>query len=390
VPAPNAWRGGHSMSVQPPVSGRQLLWRYGIAAAFVSTVLLWALFGGALAAAHFYLSWPDSGSLRFLVPAVLIVSLVPVIFVVVDYVAGQRGVIDIKGFKIDFSQAAAQLRSFEIPANIGSSGASLADSGAVAIKDALDSAIRNDIVCLDLESGNAWWVSRLLVLCVGAVGVGSPHAIVFVGTKDRTLQRFLGWAEPSSIIAALHETRIFTDNRDLYQPVNLGHRKLEPKAPTTITYGEVIDKAVVIARQVPALNYFYTHQNVLPTIGNISAEYDGVIRYVADVNYVAHPQTASAFIVMDQIGLMQLEAAPDRLTLVRLEELLSPCLYRDAIELQDPPENQLANYANAKGAYIALVRNGAYEQLVEVASLGRTFIKQIVAPAAASPPATSR
>ena len=53
------------------------------------------------------------------------------------------------------------------------------------IVSALETATTHQVVCLDLRSGNAWWMTRLFALCTGAVRVGSPKIVVFVGVKEK-------------------------------------------------------------------------------------------------------------------------------------------------------------------------------------------------------------
>src|SRR5262249_48897501 len=58
-------------------------------------------------------------------------------------------------------------------------------------------------VCVDLKEGNAWWVTRLLAVCAGAIGVGSPRAIVFVGRRENRERIFLGWGAPINLLRAI-------------------------------------------------------------------------------------------------------------------------------------------------------------------------------------------
>lgn len=94
------------------------------------------------------------------------------------------------------------------------------------VSSALETAIENEIVRFDIESGNAWWVSRLLVLCADTLSAGAPKVLVFVGMKNCSTGTFLGWAEPSILLSVLRETSIVRDNVGLLQPVKLAGREI--------------------------------------------------------------------------------------------------------------------------------------------------------------------
>ena len=56
------------------------------------------------------------------------------------------------------------------------------------ILDALREATACEVVIIDLEDGQAWWETRLLVLLAGAVRLKRPERVVFVG-KDGGVDR---------------------------------------------------------------------------------------------------------------------------------------------------------------------------------------------------------
>jgi hypothetical protein len=133
---------------------------------------------------------------------VLILSLLPILLVLVDTVARQGGAIAFRDIRVDFAGSVEPASSITIPRNIGLPGQPDSDSTTTEIIDTLRNAAGNEIVVVDLEEGDAWWETRLLVLCAGAARLRRPSAIVFVATK-RTPWQFQGWAPPGELLRAL-------------------------------------------------------------------------------------------------------------------------------------------------------------------------------------------
>ena len=69
----------------------------------------------------------------------------------------------------------------QIASNIGVPGQPVTDSDTQQILDTLKQATASNVVVVDLEGGKAWWETRLLVLLAGAVRLGKPDKIVFLG-----------------------------------------------------------------------------------------------------------------------------------------------------------------------------------------------------------------
>src|SRR5262249_21394626 len=135
--------------------------------------------------------------------AVIAVGFVPILLSVIDMARGSRALVDLRGFRIDFSQTDVRRRSTELPANVGEPGQIVTSSSPTRIAAALGAAMTNQFVRLDIKDGDAWWVTRLFALSAGAVRMGVPKAIVFVGNREGGEGMFLGWAFPSSLLKAL-------------------------------------------------------------------------------------------------------------------------------------------------------------------------------------------
>ena len=113
-----------------------------------------------------------------------------------------------KDWKIDFSQIdlnRPELRheSFGLPANIGVVGPIISDAAPMHIMETLRQASHHEVVVIDLQDGDAWWVTRLLALSAGAVRAGSPKALVFVGKQENQDLRYLGWSRPADVLPTL-------------------------------------------------------------------------------------------------------------------------------------------------------------------------------------------
>src|SRR5262245_14599784 len=189
------------------VSTRERLWPHSKRATLTAIPFIWVIATILLFASSKYLGWPDAGSTKVVVPAVALIGFLPLGLMLVDFAASNRAVLDIKGVKIDFSQQARSSQSFGLPDNIGISGAVVTDSSPMEIIDALEHATQSEVAVIDIKDGNAWWITRLLALCAGAVRSGCPSAIVFIGMKDGEYGTFLGWAAPTALLKAILRDR---------------------------------------------------------------------------------------------------------------------------------------------------------------------------------------
>lgn len=194
----------HARTTGRPTAGS--LWPFGARAAVLAVPLIAIGLLIVIALARTLFAWPGAQSDNLLLIGAFILSLLPLILLLIDMVASQGGTIAFRDLRIDFTGAVGPISSITIPRNISLPGQPVTDSDTTMIIDALRGSVRNDMVVVDLEQGNAWWETRLLALCVGASRLGRTDAIVFVGTKV-TAQQFLGWAPPGELVQALLQTR---------------------------------------------------------------------------------------------------------------------------------------------------------------------------------------
>jgi hypothetical protein len=339
----------------------KLLWPYSIGAALLAAFVIWVVMLSLLIFLESFLGWREVKSGNVLL-AVLTGGSLPLALCLVDRFIGSRAVFDIKGVKIDFSQAQFERVSIDIPENIGRPEPVIADSSPMQIISALETATGHQIVRLDLRDGNAWWVTRLLALSAGAAHAGSPKAIVFVGAQEAVEDSYLGWGSPSGLLSALVK-----DPRG--------------RGPSSVTYGQVYQKAVWLARELSLAAVPDIPAPPAPLYGsppNQPAVTPEVQRYLSNPEYSKRGENALGQIVMDLCAQYSLETPPDRLTLGRLNEQFGHCLCRANIDLDKDQEKQIEALLSVDAAYIGLVRNGRYEGLLERAAVERHVIRSLL------------
>ena len=344
------------------------LWPYSTRAALIAAPLIWIILGISAMALKNRLGISQLSGRSVLLA--LGVGLIPVVLLTFDNLVRSRGVIDVKGVKLDFSQGQITKPAAELPDNIGKPEAAVSDSSPMEILSTLEAAVESRIVRLDIGEGNAWWVSRLLALCAGATRVGSPKAIVFVGRRQNADYAFLGYATAERLLAAITE-----------------ENEIRGEPPTT--YGALYRKARWLARQVvffarpeepPPIPFLPPNAAPLPLDTEVQRYFPHPRGTSLTKKYVELGEAAFEQILMDQIGLYKLENIPDRLTLGRLEQLFAHCLYRDTVDVQLPKEQQLEAFLESSAPYVALVSGGEYQGLMERDQVNDVLLRQLLSP----------
>lgn len=336
------------------------LWPYSNRAALVAALVIWIGFVAVLVGTRASVGWPDGASMKWLLPIVVGVGLVPILLAIIDSVATRGGVLGYKGFTIDFSRTEIRRAAVVLPENIGQPGAVVPDLTAMEIVATLEAATTNPIVRLDIKAGNAWWVTRLFALSVGAVRAGAPGVFVFVGVRQEEEGIFLGWARPSTLVRAL----VADSTRRGTPPVTYGmvYRKAERLTYQVATFLKAPNEPAFLPDTPPAAGF-------PPPL-----EID---RYSRRPGYAERGEAAFEQVLLDQLAGYKLEDPPDRLTLGRLEELFAHCLYRDTVDLDWAKDRQVAAFLESSAAYVAVVRRGRYEGLVERAEIERLIAREL-------------
>jgi len=294
---------------------------------------------------------------------VAIMSIIPLLLVVLDFFSLSGAVIDIQGVKLDFSKvqqqgrAGAGAQGFELPENIGVPGAIVTDSAPMSIQRTLNIGEKHGIVVVNVKSGNSWWVTRLLVLCAGAVRTGAPQVLVFLGKKENTPDYYLGYGKPADLLKAI----------------------LNDKPGYRARY----DKAMDVTKQFLA----YKEIKDLVTTPNLIMP-PNIVRYATNPQYLGQDEGVTEQILLDQMGNLffdpakpgSLEDPPDRITISRLNELFDSCLYRDCIDLDATNEEQLKQLFAAKGEYVGLLRKSVYSSLLKKKDGEELILRQLAMP----------
>jgi hypothetical protein len=331
------------------------LWPYNKGLAFATIPLVWLFFTIIFMLGQRYAGWQNTleGAVILVVASI---SFLPVLLLLLDFFSGRGAVLDIKGVKIDFSKInldtqAVKRESFGLPDNIGVDGALITDSTAMNIVKALAKTFNQEVAVLNLKSGDAWWVTRLLAFSAGAARTGSPAILVFIGKKENVSNAFLGMAKPKDIVNAIVE------GNDQYK----------------LRY----DKAIRITQQV----LFFSDDSLLPPNFILAPD---ISRYTSLPEYVNLREAVTEQIILDQMANVgaytpvgSLEEPPDKITISRLCELLAHCLYKDEIELSASHEQQIDKLLSSKAPYIALVKDGQYDSALKQSDGERLVLTEL-------------
>lgn len=181
-------------------------WPFKPRASIAATILTLATLVVILIILQGTVSWPNKESQTMVLVGVLLLSLLPILLALVDVIIERGAVIGYAGVTIDFSRV-PQFGGygFTVPVNIGLRAQAVTDSSTTEIIDTLEKSTSCDVVIIDLESGQAWWETRLLVLLAGAVRLKKPDKLVFIGRDSGTDRCFQGWSHPYELLPHLLE-----------------------------------------------------------------------------------------------------------------------------------------------------------------------------------------
>lgn len=298
------------------------------------------LFGGLilLALVRGVLSWPDPDLSRWLAMALMLAAVLPLALAVLDRVARARGVVEVRGVKLDFTAAAAAATPTpRVETNIGVPGQPVGDSDTEQILDALERAVSSPAVVIDLEDGTQWWETRLLVLLAGAVRLGSPRAVVFVAREGGVPGRFAGWAPPEELLPLL----LRADDR---------YAEAYDEASTTARRWELVES---IGGGLPALPAWIGG----PAQAHLDMAFD-------PTTGLRRPFAAEQLLAALLGQTVEHAARPEGIRLSRLEELFRPALRRRAIDERGEEARWIDELLATTDEHVAVVRDGVYLRLV--------------------------
>lgn len=306
------------------------------------------------------LDWPSAQSENAVLIGVLVISLLPILLALLDIIMERGAVIEYGGIKVDFSQSREMgTAGIIVAANIGVRGQAVTDSSTMEILGALKQAAATDVVIVDLERGEAWWETRLLVLLAGAERLGRPQQVVFVGTDAGKDQQFQGWSYATDLLPRLVKAhpqyerslcaaRAAAHQWELVEPVN-------PPVPGVPPQGPV---------QPPWLS------------GALALRYNWM---AFDSSTGLRNEHQAEQILQSDLGeRVERQEGARQITLVRLEELFRPVLNKEHIDLAWSADRQLNMFLESEAPSIAVTQNGKYSTLVSRVMMLNEVVKSLV------------
>jgi hypothetical protein len=235
------------------------------------------------------------------------------------------------------------------------------DSDTKKILGTLRKASANDVVIVDLEDGQAWWETRLLVLLAGAVRLGKPDKIVFLGEDAGIGRKFLGWSSANELLPRLVASH--------------------PQ------YARSLESALAAARQWALVEPCDTpNQEDLTSIAPdqpswLTGRLAGAYSWMAfDSTGLPNKLFAEQVLQSDLGQKLEQTPGPRSVTLVRLEELFGPVLAKDNIDLSWPAKQQLEAFLNSQASFLATTQRGTYSALVSRAALANEVLRSLTLP----------
>lgn len=302
--------------------------------------------------------WPNEQSDRSLIVGLIALSGIPVLLALLDLFMERGGGLKYGGFEINIASAERMsMRGVSIPANFGVQGQAVTDSSTTEILKTLTAATLCDVAILDLEEGQAWWETRLLVLLAGAERLKRPQKVVFVGSQAGKPKQFLGWAHPDELLCSL--------------------RKSDEK------YRRCLLKARAAGRQWDLLEPL---DPVPPMPGAIPNAYPWMVGGLA----MRHPwwgfeQTTglpNEFFVeqllADELGRMiESQQKPRTLSVGRLIDLFDGVLVKERLDLRWSSLHQREEFFCLRSQYVAITSDNQYQFMVAKVDVMAEILKTI-------------
>lgn len=373
------------------------------------------------------INWPSEKSETAVLTGVLLVSLLPILLSLVDVIIERGGVFEYKGLKIDFSHVRGMgPPEFTVPVNVGVPGQPVSDSSTTNILDALKQATACDVVIIDLEDGQAWWETRLLVLLAGAVRLKRPEKVVFIGKDGGIDKCFQGWAHPADLFPYLlkahsqyslsyHKSMAAARQWELVEPTgDTANRPELPFTQKTIDKykfqqdqqdNDIVKKLLnkKIIKSVSYDSYFLRFDDSMVDEGQLRKRLGQIVGIEIEpiiaiwqqssqaglgvphssmafdnASGLPNPLLAEQLFASDLGEKVEMREDPKRIGIVRLEELFRPVLHKENIDESWPPERQISTFFDSNGTYIAVTQNGKYTTLISKLAVLSTIVRTLV------------
>jgi hypothetical protein len=322
----------------------------------VATTAILAILLVALSLLRTKYGWPADASQNTVLIGILILSLLPILLALLDIIIERGAVIELKGIKVDFSHGRdTGTVGITVATNIGVRGKIVTDSESDQILGTLAEATSGEVAVIDLEDGQAWWETRLLVLLAGAERLGKPEIIVFVGTDATKEHQYQGWGRARDLLPHLV-------NADPQYK-----RSLQASRAAALQWALVEPNAAPnIAPPVPAAPTWITGHLAKTHLWGFDAT--GL-----------HNELYAERLLQSELG-EKVEGGPQgarRISIMRLQQLFRPVLLKEHIDLSWPAERQLTEFLDTRADNLAITRDGKYESLVPKLTLITEALKSV-------------
>lgn len=328
---------------------KKQLWPFGVKMGLLTTVALLVGLLVIVPTLRSIVGWPSDKSEPTLLIGILALSLLPIALVLIDAVIDRAPVIEYGGVKLAFSQGKdLGTGGLTIQANIGVRGVAVADSGTTQVLDTLKQAATQSIAIVDLEDGQAWWETRLLVLLAGAERRGRPDKIVFVGNDAGKEQQFQGWAGPRELLPLIVSAN--------------------PSFPIYLR------SARAAAAQIALIEPDHTPNR--SSLGPVATRYEWMS---SDPTTGQSNEVFAEQVLQSELGhTIEQQGGARSVNLVRLEELFRPVMHKECIDLTWAAERQLETFLSTEGQFLAITQGGKYVALVERLTLLNQLLKPLM------------
>ena len=304
--------------------------------------------------------WKISDKLGVVLIGISLFSLLPVLLALIDVLIESGGSVRFRGLEINFAQVShLGMSGFTVPTNIGVPSQYVGDSSTTEILDALRQAAACEVVVIDLEDGQAWWETRLLVLLAGAVRLERPHKVVFIGKDAGVEGCFQGWGYSVKLLPYLlkahpqylrsyHAAQAAARQWELVEPEN---------PPDPINPSTVPPKPLSIQSGLA---------NMHPWMAFDSA------------TGLPNPLLAEQLLADDLGQQIERREGPRTISLFRLNEIFQPVLYKAAIDTNWPTERQITEFFDCDFDHLAIIQKGKYLSLTSKISVLNVFVRDMV------------
>ena len=314
------------------------LWPWSAQAALVAVPIVFLALLGALVLARRLADWPGNGYQGWTLLAVVLLSLLPVILLVIEAAARNRGQVSAFGVSLSFAgasrEAAVGLRTATLEENLdASSEPAVQQTELPSLIAALRRAHDSDVTVVDLRAGRTWWETRLFILVAGAARRGRPRALAFVGDLNGQRGTFIGWASPSRLL----DLHLAADDS-----LRLGYA-----SASSLTAQFELSTPIAGSRTCRAKPWNTSTQICLPPMARGAADPDFALELFLQ---------------------QQLETGPNQqrryVTATRLRELYEPALVIDHIETGSSDDDWVNLLRKQPRPFFAVTDEGSLRSLV--------------------------